>query len=162
MKFEKATRKRIEKELTNYFLPIHNHLGFDNGSDIHAISKHILSKVKNIGDGHSKGCKYFTELWTHELSVIMHNTLMKPKSKYFLRGLVCHKTSNKGKGFQNDRWLYYFVVNESERKTVEDIRKKEIKSFIVAHELRNISEPKKHLRLLSNEKKKEYLSFDGK
>lgn len=134
---------KLTKELHNFFLPIHENMGFKNSSTMQIIKEVVFSKLYSI-NGHEANCKYFNFWFINKLSGIVHSKLMNKKSKWFIKGLVCEKVGTLGN--------YYILETVEEQSRIYEFSNNEINNRKKALHTRVIIEGTKHLQQLEYKK----------
>ena len=121
----KTERSKVRTELWNYFQPIHKHLGHENHSTSEEISQYIIKKC-NIKISN----EYEEEYFKHNLICYkIFALLMSPKSKYYIKGLVCEVVIEKNKkGIRTGTGHYYIIKTIEEQKRIDQLNMKSIKA----------------------------------
>lgn len=133
----KKLGKLVRVHLRNYFSPMHKHLGFENAKSIHQIHEYIKKKC-GLNGVHEKNCKYFSAWITQYIQTRMRTSILNPKSKYYLRGLLCETVKRVG--------YYYFIKSQDEQGRIKDIVAKEIKGRQVMAHKKIVIDGSKHLQ----------------
>ena len=153
MRYEKKVKQAIVSYVWNYFQPMHEHIGEEKAIDIRTLAQDTADNVSQIPVV-DKRHKWFKKDFTNYVSHIIHEYLMKKKSKRYLRGLMCETRS--GKGIQR-RGFYYFVQSTFERERIYHNRLGEIKAQTIATQQRD-NDAKQHIyELLPDNRQRKFI-----
>jgi len=144
----KTERSKVRTELWNYFQPIHKHLGHENHSTLEEISQYIIKKC-NIKISNEYEEVFFKD---HIICKKIFEMLMNPKSKYYIKGLVCEVVIEKNKnGFRTHIGHYYIIKTKEEQKRINELNMKSIKA----------RDNKRAIRVIETNEFLKQINYDG-
>ena len=150
MRIGRENNKKIITMLWKSFMPMHEHLGFENAITI----KEIVNKaLKCINVTKSKRDNpYFLELFTAYIGKIILRTISNPKSKkWYLRGLLCETIQESP---HHRVGYYYYPKNKEEYSRIKQLGKQKIRDTEIKFDLRVIQGGGQHLRQLGYEEER--------
>lgn len=126
-KMNKDLCVKASSKLQTFFMPMHEHLGFENAKTTYDIQEYLREEL-NLNKKHENNCVYFKQWFSSFVTQMVHTSILNPRSKYFLKGLVCETMGyKKGKLIGTGKiGYYYYLKNMVETKRVIKVRQDEI------------------------------------
>ena len=150
MRVGKGNNKKITIMLWKSFMPMHEHLGFENAITIKEIVSKALECI-NVTKSQEKN-PYFLELFTTHIGKLILKTISNPKSKkWYLRGLLCETIQESP---QHRVGYYYYPKDNEEYSRIKQLGKQKIIKTEIKFDLRVIQGGSQHLKQLVYEEKR--------